>query len=60
MLGLGKGTHLLQQSPLLDNICYCLLLDAFSLVNVLESVELLRLLVLYHSNLEGARRAREA
>ncbi len=49
----GTGpTDLFQQAPLLDNVRDGLHLDALRLIYVLESIEILGLLVLYHTDLQ--------
>lgn len=45
--------YLFKQTPLLDDIRNSLLLYAFGLVDVLESVHLLGALVLHNANLAG-------
>lgn len=47
-------THLLKQSPLLDDIRHGLHLDAFRLVDVLERVQRLCVFVLDHADLSGS------
>jgi len=47
------NTYLLQQPPLLNNVWDCLHLYTFCLIDVFQSVELSRLLVLHHSDLHN-------
>lgn len=45
-------SHLLKQSPFLDDICHSLLSEALLLVHVLERVEFLGLFMLDDTDLE--------
>lgn len=48
----GRFTNIFQQTTFLNDIGHCLHLGAAGLVNILESVKLFSLLVLYDSDLE--------
>jgi hypothetical protein len=53
--GSEKAANLFKKPPFLNNIWHSLHLDAFALVDILESIQFASLLMLNHTNLEDRR-----